>query len=56
MTLTVIASYLVPARMSETDTGAADAGPFAEQQRLFKLLSQDTRHLIIQELLGHPPI
>ncbi|MFC7029078.1 hypothetical protein ACFQH8_19805 [Halomicroarcula sp. GCM10025710] len=21
--------------MSETDTGAADAGPFAEQQRLF---------------------
>jgi DNA-binding Lrp family transcriptional regulator len=40
--------------MSETHTGAADAGPFAEQQRLFKLLSQDTRHLIIQELLGHP--
>jgi predicted ArsR family transcriptional regulator len=36
--------------MSET----ADAGPFAEQQRLFKLLSQDTRHLIVQELLGHP--
>ena len=36
--------------MSET----ADAGPFAEQQRLFELLSQDTRHLIIQELLGHP--
>ncbi|WP_101297113.1 winged helix-turn-helix domain-containing protein [Halegenticoccus soli] len=40
--------------MSESDTGAADAGPFAEQQRLFKLLSQDTRHLIIQEILGHP--
>lgn len=40
--------------MSESDTGAADTGPFAEQQRLFKLLSQDTRHLIIQELLGHP--
>lgn len=54
MTLTVIASLLVPLRMSETDTGAADSGPFAEQQRLFKLLSQDTRHLIIQELLGHP--
>ena len=36
--------------MSET----ADAGPFAEQQRLFELLSQDTHHLIIQELLGHP--
>lgn len=40
--------------MSESDTGAADSGPFAEQQRLFKLLSQDTRYLIIQELLGHP--
>ena len=40
--------------MSETYTGGADSGPFAEQQRLFKLLSQDTRHLIIQELLGHP--
>ena len=37
--------------MSET----ADAGPFAEQQRLFELLSQDTRHLIVQEVLGHPP-
>ena len=36
--------------MSET----AEAGPFAEQQRLFELLSQDTRHLIVQELLGHP--
>ena len=54
MTLTVIAPYLAPSHMSEPDTGAADAGPFAEQQRLFKLLSQDTRHLIIQELLGHP--
>lgn len=40
--------------MSESDARATDAGPFAEQQRLFKLLSQDTRHLIIQELLGHP--
>ena len=40
--------------MSETDTGGGNSGPFAEQQRLFKLLSQDTRHLIIQELLGHP--
>jgi DNA-binding Lrp family transcriptional regulator len=40
--------------MSETHTNTADSGPFAEQQRLFKLLSQDTRHLIIQELLGHP--
>jgi len=34
------------------DTGGAD--PFAEQQRLFELLSQDTRQLIVQELLGHP--
>jgi DNA-binding Lrp family transcriptional regulator len=40
--------------MSESHTGAIDAGPFAEQQRLFELLSQDTRHLIVQELLGHP--
>lgn len=40
--------------MSESGTGSADVGPFAEQQRLFKLLSQDTRHLIVQELLGHP--
>jgi len=31
-----------------------DTDPFAEQQRLFELLSQDTRQLIIQELLGHP--
>ena len=54
MTRTVIASLLVRTHMSETHTGAADAGPFAEQQRLFKLLSQETRHLIIQELLGHP--
>ena len=40
--------------MSETHAGADETGPFAEQQRLFKLLSQDTRHLIIQEILGHP--
>ncbi len=40
--------------MSESYSGTAESGPFAEQQRLFKLLSQDTRHLIIQELLGHP--
>ena len=31
-----------------------DANPFAEQQRLFEFLSQDTRQLIVQELLGHP--
>ncbi len=40
--------------MSESHSRTAGSGPFAEQQRLFKLLSQDTRHLIIQELLGHP--
>lgn len=40
--------------MSDSDTGTDDTGPFAEQQRLFELLSQDTRHLIIEELLGHP--
>ena len=34
------------------DTG--DEDPFAEQQRLFGLLSQETRQLIVQELLGHP--
>jgi len=34
------------------DTGGTD--PFAEQQRLFELLSQATRQLIVQELLGHP--
>lgn len=31
-----------------------DDGPFAEQRRLFDLLSQETRHLIIQFILGHP--
>jgi len=31
-----------------------DADPFVEQRRLFELLSQDTRQLIVQELLGHP--
>ncbi|MDJ1431995.1 ArsR family transcriptional regulator [Halostagnicola sp. A-GB9-2] len=49
-----MASLLVETRISESHSGTADLGPFAEQQRLFKLLSQDTRHLIIQELLGHP--
>lgn len=51
-----------------TDPGVADdtgdgggsnsdglpANPFEEQQRIFQLLSQDTRHLIIQMILGHP--
>jgi len=39
--------------MSEADTRDAD-GPFAEQRRIFDLLSQETRHLTIQEILGHP--
>ena len=39
--------------MSEVDTRDAD-GPFAEQRRIFDLLSQETRHLTIQEILGHP--
>lgn len=39
--------------MSESDSGSPDAGPL-EHRRLFELLSQDTRHLIIQQLLGHP--
>lgn len=30
------------------------SGPFEEQRRLFDLLSQETRHLVIQYLLGHP--
>ena len=28
--------------------------PFAEQQRIRELLSQETRHLIVQLILGHP--
>lgn len=32
----------------------ADSGPFEEQRRIFELLSQETRHLIIQFILGHP--
>ncbi|WP_201741177.1 winged helix-turn-helix domain-containing protein [Salinigranum halophilum] len=43
--------------MSKIDDARADepvSDPFGAQQRLFKLLSQDTRHKIIQMLLGHP--
>jgi len=28
--------------------------PFAEQRRMRELLSQETRHLIVQVILGHP--
>lgn len=31
-----------------------DSEPFEEQRRIFDLLSQETRHLIIQYILGHP--
>lgn len=38
-----------------SDSSSADrAGPFEEQRRVFELLSQETRHLIIQYVLGHP--
>lgn len=31
-----------------------DQEPFEEQRQLFELLSQETRHLILQFILGHP--
>lgn len=33
---------------------ADDGGPFEEQRRIYDLLSQETRHLILQFVLGHP--
>ena len=37
------------------DSSSASKGrPFEEQRRIFELLSQETRHLIIQYVLGHP--
>ncbi|GAB3025100.1 ArsR family transcriptional regulator [Natronobiforma cellulositropha] len=39
--------------MSYTSPGGFD-DPFAEQRRVRELLSQETRHLIIQLVLGHP--
>lgn len=39
--------------MSDSSS-ASRSGPFEEQRRIFDLLSQETRHLIIQYLLGHP--
>lgn len=39
--------------MSDTARDAFD-DPFGEQREMLELLSQDTRHLIIQCLLGHP--
>lgn len=33
---------------------AEETEPFEEQRRIYKLLSQETRHLILQFILGHP--
>ncbi|MFB1066427.1 hypothetical protein [Natrinema sp. H-ect4] len=33
---------------------AKDTGPFEEQRQIYKLLSQETRHLILQHTLAHP--
>ncbi|UHQ95016.1 hypothetical protein [Haloterrigena alkaliphila] len=33
---------------------AEDIGPFEEQRQIYELLSQETRHLILQHILGHP--
>jgi hypothetical protein len=37
-----------------SDTSGQTAGPFEEQRRVYDLLSQETRHLILQNVLGHP--
>lgn len=39
--------------MSDSSS-ANEVGPFEEQRRVFELLSQETRHLIVQYVLGHP--
>jgi hypothetical protein len=39
--------------MSDTPAAAGD-GPFEEQRQIYDLLSQETRHLILQFILGHP--
>lgn len=31
-----------------------EGGPFEEQREIYELLSQETRHLILQYILGHP--
>lgn len=35
-------------------TGATGGGPFAEQREIYELLSQETRHLVLQYILAHP--
>ncbi len=39
--------------MSETPA-AENKGPFEEQRQIYDLLSQETRHLVLQYILGHP--
>jgi len=39
--------------MSDGTAGTSD-GPFEEQRQIYDLLSQETRHLIVQLILGHP--
>jgi len=39
--------------MSNTPA-AVDADPFEKQRQIYNLLSQETRHLILQFVLGHP--
>lgn len=38
-----------------SDASAAEGGgPFEEQRQIYKHLSQETRHLVLQYILGHP--
>lgn len=37
-----------------SDAPVQSDGPFEEQRRVYDLLSQETRHLILQTVLGHP--
>lgn len=37
-----------------SDARAGEGGPFEEQRRIYGLLSQETRHLVLQFVLGHP--
>ena len=39
--------------MSDSSS-VSESGPFEEQRELFELLSQETRHLVVQNILGHP--
>jgi hypothetical protein len=39
--------------MNEGQSGTK-GGPFEEQRRIYDLLAQETRHLIVQYVLGHP--